>query len=87
MKQTNDSRQHNDTSIAMEVFGKRLKQERQKLGLTQAALSKLTGKSRGQIINYEKARSETTAGFLARLARVGFDVQYLLYGVHSKHLS
>lgn len=69
------------------AVGKRLKKERLKLGLTQEALSKLTNKSRIQIVNYEKARCEMTSGFLARLHPIGFDVQYLVTGVYSTSLT
>lgn len=61
----------------------RLVEERARLQFSQNAVAEKTGKSRGQYINYETGRSEMTVGFLYNIAQLGFDIQYIVTGVHS----
>ncbi len=65
----------------------RLVEERARLGLSQNAIAEKTGKSRSQYINYETGRSEITIRFLAEIAQLGLDVQYLITGVKSNNLN
>lgn len=61
----------------------RLVEERARLGLSQNTVAEKTGKSRVQYINYEMGRSEMTIGVLCQIAELGFDVQYIITGIHS----
>lgn len=65
----------------------RLVEERARLGYTQSFLADKTGKSRQQYINYETGRSEMTVGFLAEIAQLGLDIQYIVLGVKSSDLN
>ncbi|MDO4897084.1 MAG: helix-turn-helix transcriptional regulator [Moraxella sp.] len=67
----------------LQAIASRFREERLLVGFSQKALSDLTGKSRQQIINYETGRCEMTAGFLASLHDLAFDVQYIVTGIRS----
>ncbi|SDY83740.1 helix-turn-helix domain-containing protein [Delftia lacustris] len=58
----------------------RLRTERERLGLKQVELAKLTGISRGTQVSYEAGKSEPTTGYLKKLKRAGGDINFLLFG-------
>ena len=67
----------------------RLKEERQRLGLSQTALAKALGVTKWTVINYERTGGRGTpipANLLSACARLGMDVQYILTGVASANL-
>ena len=67
----------------------RLKEERQRLGLSQTALAKALGVTKWTVINYERTGGRGTpipANLLSACARLGMDVQYILTGVPSANL-
>jgi transcriptional regulator with XRE-family HTH domain len=61
-------------------FGKRLAEERRRLGLKQAEFAKLVGTDVPKQSLYENDRRELRADYLARLAGAGIDVIYILTG-------
>ena len=61
-------------------FGKRLAEERQRLGLKQADFAKLAGTNVPKQSLYENDRRDLRADYLARLAEAGVDVVYVLTG-------
>jgi len=68
----------------------RLKNERQRLGLSQTALAKALGVTKWTVINYERTSGRGTpipANLLSACARLGMDVQYILTGVPSTNLN
>jgi len=68
----------------------RLKEERQRLGLSQTALAKALGVTKWTVINYERTGGRGTpipADLLSTCARLGMDVQYILTGVPSANLN
>jgi transcriptional regulator with XRE-family HTH domain len=67
----------------------RLKEERQRLGLSQTALARALGVTKWTVINYERSGGRGTpipANLLSACARLGMDVQYILTGVASANL-
>jgi transcriptional regulator with XRE-family HTH domain len=59
----------------------RLKEERKRLGRTQAALAEIGNVSRASQIDWEKGITYPNAEYLARIADAGADVQYIVTGV------
>lgn len=62
----------------------RLKQERERLGLTQPALADVAGAAKRTVVDWEKGVSSPTAVQLAALAVAGADVLYILTGARSQ---
>lgn len=58
----------------------RLKEERERLGLSQAEFAKMMGLHRNTVVRYESGDREPDSGFLARVGDIGVDPGYLLYG-------
>lgn len=59
---------------------KRLKEERERLGLSQPGFGELTGVVKQTVIQWEKGASAPNAGQLAAIAAAGADVLYILTG-------
>lgn len=62
------------------TFGERLKEERERLALSQTALGEACGVTKKSQINYEKGERSPDALYLAALLRAGGDVLYVLTG-------
>jgi len=58
----------------------RLKEVRERMGLTQTAFGALGGVSKGSQIAYERGRAQPAVTYLERLAESGVNVIYLLTG-------
>lgn len=58
----------------------RLKEERERLGLTQTAFGELGGMGKTTVIAWERGTAYPNAAFLAAIARAGADVLYILIG-------
>lgn len=69
------------------LFGERLKTERRRSGLTQAALADEVKISREMLGKYERGLAEPGAGVLMSLASAGVDVNYVLTGNQSSHFA
>jgi transcriptional regulator with XRE-family HTH domain len=68
----------------------RLKEERNRLGMSQSALAESLGVTKWTVINYERPGGRGTpisADSLSACARLGMDVQYILTGVPSANLN
>ncbi|MCL6619462.1 MAG: helix-turn-helix domain-containing protein [Thermomonas hydrothermalis] len=59
--------------------GRRLKEERERLGLSQTSMASLANASKGSQILYEKGKPPT-ADYLKAIAAAGADVTYILTG-------
>jgi transcriptional regulator with XRE-family HTH domain len=66
------------------TFGRRLAEERKRLGLKQAEFADLVGTDVPKQSLYENDRRELRADFLARLAEAQVDVLYILTGQRSE---
>lgn len=62
----------------MSDIGQRLKEERNRLGLSQGEAAKLGGASKNTQLSYESGKSSPNADYLVRLADEGFDIFYIL---------
>lgn len=58
----------------------RLKEERERLGLTQDAFSAMAGAKRRTLVDWEKGVSSPTAAQMSLLSEIGVDVYYVLTG-------
>ncbi len=61
-------------------IGKRLHEERLRLGLNQADFGAIAGVKRNAQLNYEAGKRAPDAGYLSAIAEAGADVQYILTG-------
>jgi len=66
-------------------FGERLKGERKRLGLSQAALGQVAGIRRLAQIHYETETSTPTVRYLSQISEAGVDLTYLLFGIKSEY--
>lgn len=58
----------------------RLKEERERLGLSQAALAEVGEKKKLAQLKYEQGDSSPTASYMTAISRVGVDIIYVLTG-------
>lgn len=65
------------------TLGDRLKEEREKLGMSQSTFGELAGVTKASQINYEKGVRHPDTSYLLALAKSGVDVCYLLTGKHT----
>lgn len=62
------------------MIGNRIKDERERLGLSQPAFGELAGAAKRTVIDWEKGVSSPTAQQLAALSEAGADVRYIVTG-------
>ena len=67
----------------MNSFFERLRNERERLGFSQDAFGVIGGVQRRAQINYEKGERAPDSTYLAAIAKVGADIQYIVTGVRS----
>lgn len=66
------------------MIGMRIKEERERLALTQPVFAEAAGAKKRTLIDWEKGVSSPTAVQLSALARLGVDVMYVLTGQRSQ---
>jgi transcriptional regulator with XRE-family HTH domain len=64
----------------MEQFGKRLKEERERLGLSQAKFAELCGVGRTAQFNYERDERHPATDYLDAAEKLGVDIHYVFTG-------
>lgn len=74
-------------SIQMSGIGERLREERERLGLSQAVFGELGGVKANAQGNYEKGDRYPDAAYLAAVAEQGVDVLYVVTGQRTPRLS
>lgn len=67
----------------MDAFGERLKAERKRLGLKSMELAQIGNVGAVAQSNYERGKRHPDSVYLAAIAAVGVDVQYVLTGQRS----
>lgn len=67
----------------MSYLGERLREERQRLGMSQAELGLAGGVQKQAQLKYEKGERSPDASYLEAIARAGVDVLYVLTGSRS----
>ncbi len=65
-------------------IGKRLKEERERIGYAQPAFAAIAGTTKKSQIDYEKDATQPKAGYLADIAGVGVDVTYVITGIRTQ---
>lgn len=68
-------------STGMSIIGDRLKEERKRLGLSQAQLAEKIGIHRNTQNRYESGGREPDASYLNLIRGIGIDVEYVMTGV------
>jgi transcriptional regulator with XRE-family HTH domain len=68
----------------MDAIGVRLKQERDRLGLSQDEVCTAAGINRRSQSNYENSVRSPDAAYLASISKLGIDVGYVITGRRSK---
>ena len=66
------------------MLNERLKEERERLGLTQPDFAEVAGAKKRTLIDWEKGVSSPTAMQLASLFKIGVDVLYILTGIRQE---
>lgn len=69
----------------MDSIGERLKEERQRLDMSQTEFGELGGVLKQAQIKYEKGERFPDAAFLAAISQAGADVQYIVTGERQGH--
>ena len=64
----------------MTTIGERLKNERDRLKLTQEQLGAIGGVKRLAQANYENGKRQPDASYLSEIAKVGVDILYVILG-------
>lgn len=62
------------------TIGQRLKEERERLTLSQLAIAEMAGTTRKTQIDHETDRTPPKASYLAKVASLGVDVAYVITG-------
>lgn len=66
--------------------GERLKEERVRLGLSQAALGEIGGVRKQAQLNYEKGERNPDSAYLSAIAKFGADIQFIVTGIRSAEI-
>ncbi len=64
----------------MNDLGGRLREERERLGLSQSEMGEIGGVKKLAQLNYEKSVRQPDASYLTAIAAIGVDVMYVLTG-------
>lgn len=64
-------------------IGDRLREERLRLGLSQAALGEIGGVRKQAQLNYEKGERNPDAAYLSAISKFGADIQFIVIGTRS----
>ncbi|HDZ10046.1 helix-turn-helix domain-containing protein [Pseudohongiella sp.] len=72
-------------TLIVEIAG-RIKEERERLGYLQPEFAAQGAVARNSQSRYELGNGSPSADYLARIARLGADVQYIVTGVRSENL-
>lgn len=67
----------------MSTIGERLKEERERLGLSQPAFAAIGGAGKHSQINYEAGRRSPDGEYFSAIAKHGVDVLYVLTGMRT----
>lgn len=64
-------------------IGMRLREERERLGLSQPAMGEIGGVKKLTQLNYEKGERSPDAAYLSAISKFGVDVQFVVTGIRS----
>lgn len=66
-------------------IGERLREERERIGLTQPALGAVGGVQKQAQLKYESGARCPSADYLIQIAKIGIDVNYVLFGTRANN--
>ncbi|MEO5522583.1 helix-turn-helix transcriptional regulator [Citrobacter youngae] len=66
-----------------DYIGMRLREERERLGLSQAALGEIGGVKKLTQLNYEKGERSPDSSYLCAISKFGADVQFIVTGIRT----
>ncbi|MBS3954071.1 MAG: helix-turn-helix transcriptional regulator [Methylomicrobium sp.] len=69
------------------TIGDRLKEERERLKLTQPSLAEAAGTTKKTQIDYEKNKTTPKGRYLAKVAALGVDVGYVITGIRAENVA
>ena len=69
------------------TIGNRLKDERERVRLSQTAIAELAGTTKKTQIDYELNRTPPKASYLAKIASLGVDVGYVVTGLRAENVA
>lgn len=69
------------------TIGTRLKEERERLKLSQTALADAVGTTKKTQIDYEKDNTQPKAMYMAKVAEMGVDVAYVITGMRLENVA
>jgi len=69
------------------TIGDRLKEERERLKLSQTSLADAAGTTKKTQIDYEKNKTQPKANYLAAVAAFGVDVAYVITGIRLENVA
>ncbi|EGV2900928.1 TPA: helix-turn-helix domain-containing protein [Salmonella enterica subsp. salamae] len=64
-------------------IGQRLREERERIGLSQSAMGEIGGVKKLTQLNYEKGERSPDAAYLYAISKFGADIQFIVTGVRS----
>lgn len=69
------------------TIGSRLKEERERIGLTQPEIAQIAGTTKKTQIDYEKGTTSPKADYLVAVSKSGVDLNFVLTGERSGNVS
>lgn len=69
------------------TIGIRLKEERERITLSQVAMGEYAGTTKKTQIDYETDRTPPKANYLAKVATLGVDVGYVITGLRAENVA
>ncbi|WP_052166363.1 helix-turn-helix domain-containing protein [Methylobacter tundripaludum] len=69
------------------TIGDRLREERERLNLSQTSMAETAGTTKKTQIDYEKNRTPPKANYLAKVATYGVDVAYVITGIRAENVA
>lgn len=66
-----------------DYIGMRLREERERLGLSQPAMGEIGGVKKLTQLNYEKGERSPDATYLSAISKFGADIQFIVTGIRS----
>lgn len=69
-----------EAASGRQELGKRLREERQRLGMSQTDLARVAGLARTAQYNYEQGNRDPDTAYLSAVAEMGIDTSYVLTG-------
>lgn len=77
------NKQQSAELLEISAVGKRLRHERERLGLNQLIFGKIGGVTRESQVNYERGKRSPNSSYWTSIAILGIDIQYIFTGVPS----